>query len=240
MTVVREAAELRGDDEAQGEHLLGGLCRTVGADVSIQFGFLTAPGPARPTSAVVVGLSPDEATNLFRIYASRSDAEDPIATALRSRLGAREPIAIRRHDAVDDRSWYGSQYVEEIRRPLGIDNSIYSLLDLGAVHYGLSVNRGFGERPFGDTERALIEIFHAECAWLLRRRPSPAVEQTRRELSPRERETLDWLLRGLADKEIAGRMQLSAHTVRQYVKGVYRAFDVTGRAELLALWSGAR
>ena len=53
-------------------------------------------------------------------------------------------------------------------------------------------------------------------------------------LSPRESETLEQLLGGGSEKEIADRMGLSAHTVHQYVKAVYRAFRVRSRAELMA------
>lgn len=53
-------------------------------------------------------------------------------------------------------------------------------------------------------------------------------------LSRRATQTLDELLGGASEKEIADRMGLSAHTVHQYVKTVYRAFGVRSRAELMA------
>jgi DNA-binding CsgD family transcriptional regulator len=53
-------------------------------------------------------------------------------------------------------------------------------------------------------------------------------------LSRRVTETLEQLLGGASEKEIADRMGLSAHTVHQYVKAVYRAFRVRSRAELMA------
>ena len=55
-----------------------------------------------------------------------------------------------------------------------------------------------------------------------------------RVLSRRAAQTLGELLSGLSEKEIADRMGLSAHTVHQYVKTVYRAFGVRSRAELMA------
>ncbi len=53
-------------------------------------------------------------------------------------------------------------------------------------------------------------------------------------LSPRATQTLRELLGGASEKEIADRMGLSAHTVHQYVKSIYRAFGVRSRAELMA------
>jgi DNA-binding CsgD family transcriptional regulator len=55
-------------------------------------------------------------------------------------------------------------------------------------------------------------------------------------LSPRLRETLRLLLNGDSEKEIAAKLELSRHTVHVYVKGLYRHFGTSSRAELLARW----
>lgn len=59
-------------------------------------------------------------------------------------------------------------------------------------------------------------------------------------LSPRLNQTLERLVRGECPKEIATDLGVSAHTARQYVKVLYRRFDVTTRAELLVKVFGAR
>ena len=53
-------------------------------------------------------------------------------------------------------------------------------------------------------------------------------------LSPRVRQTLERLLAGDSEKEIAFRLGVSPHTVHVYVKTLYRRFDVCSRGELLA------
>ncbi|MCA9291990.1 MAG: PAS domain-containing protein [Phycisphaerales bacterium] len=53
-------------------------------------------------------------------------------------------------------------------------------------------------------------------------------------LTPRQREVLDHLLAGLAEKEIAARMCLSPHTVHNHVRALYRALNVSSRFELFA------
>jgi DNA-binding CsgD family transcriptional regulator len=55
-------------------------------------------------------------------------------------------------------------------------------------------------------------------------------------LGPRLRQTLELLLAGDGEKQIAGKLALSRHTVHDYVKDVYRRFGVSSRAELLSLW----
>lgn len=51
------------------------------------------------------------------------------------------------------------------------------------------------------------------------------------QLSPRERELLEYLARGLSRKEAARVMNLSPHTVAEYVQGIYRKLQVRSRGE---------
>ena len=55
-------------------------------------------------------------------------------------------------------------------------------------------------------------------------------------LSPRMRQTLDRLLAGDSEKEIAARLRLSPHTIHVYVKTLYRRFGVCSRGELFAIF----
>ena len=53
-------------------------------------------------------------------------------------------------------------------------------------------------------------------------------------LAPRLRQTLQRLLAGDSEKQIAARLGVSPHTVHVYVKSLYRRFDVCSRGELCA------
>ena len=67
------------------------------------------------------------------------------------------------------------------------------------------------------------------------RRPNGQVPATTTvALSPRMRQTLERLLAGDSEKEIAARLGLSPHTVHVYVKTLYRRFGVCSRGELFA------
>ncbi|HEV7302464.1 MAG TPA: LuxR C-terminal-related transcriptional regulator [Tepidisphaeraceae bacterium] len=55
-------------------------------------------------------------------------------------------------------------------------------------------------------------------------------------LSSRQLETLEMLLGGLSEKQVATAMELSVHTVHVYVKSLYVALGVNSRAELMALF----
>jgi DNA-binding CsgD family transcriptional regulator len=55
-------------------------------------------------------------------------------------------------------------------------------------------------------------------------------------LSRRQRQTLELLLAGNAEKQIAAQLSISKHTVHVYVKSLYKRFGVNSRSELLAKW----
>ena len=55
-------------------------------------------------------------------------------------------------------------------------------------------------------------------------------------LAPRQRQTLELLLDGKSEKEIAHHLSISRHTVHVYVKMLYKRFGVSSRGELLARW----
>lgn len=65
-------------------------------------------------------------------------------------------------------------------------------------------------------------------------KPAAPTISSRPHVSPRATEVLSLLLRGESEKRIARQLQLSPHTVHHHVKAIYRAHDVTSRAELLA------
>jgi DNA-binding NarL/FixJ family response regulator len=61
-------------------------------------------------------------------------------------------------------------------------------------------------------------------------RPSPNLET----LSPRERQILDALGEGAAYKEIADNLELSIHTVRMHIRGIYKKLHVHSRGQAIA------
>jgi hypothetical protein len=53
-------------------------------------------------------------------------------------------------------------------------------------------------------------------------------------LPPRLRQTLEGLIRGDSEKQIAQTLKLSPHTVHVYVKQLYKRFNANSRGELLS------
>ena len=73
----------------------------------------------------------------------------------------------------------------------------------------------------------MAHLFWEECV-------AQIGERDEAPLSRRQRETLRLLLKGDSAKAIASKLDLSVHTVNEYIKGVYRVKRVHSRAELMA------
>jgi len=65
---------------------------------------------------------------------------------------------------------------------------------------------------------------------------SPSAPLDTPPMAPRLRQTLELLLAGDSEKQIARKLAISPHTVHAYVKSLYRKFNVSSRGELLARW----
>ena len=59
-------------------------------------------------------------------------------------------------------------------------------------------------------------------------------------LSPRERQTLEMIAKGLSNPQIAENLDLSVETVRIYVKGVLRRLQAANRVEATVIFIEAR
>jgi DNA-binding NarL/FixJ family response regulator len=69
-----------------------------------------------------------------------------------------------------------------------------------------------------------------------RRRQNSSLPHLANGLPPRLRRTLKLLLSGHSEKRVARELNLSPHTVHEYVKDLYIHFAVSSRAELMAKW----
>lgn len=52
-------------------------------------------------------------------------------------------------------------------------------------------------------------------------------------LSPRQTDVLNWLIKGLLEKEVALKLGISRETVHNHVRAIYAVYDVHSRVELL-------
>ncbi|MFO0746097.1 MAG: helix-turn-helix transcriptional regulator [Myxococcota bacterium] len=90
--------------------------------------------------------------------------------------------------------------------------------------------RAFGTYRKTVDGRRMVDWFIARYIAPLARAPDASAPK----LSPRQRQTLEQLVRGKSEKEVAAALGLSLHTVHQYVKSLYRLYGVGTRAALVA------
>ena len=64
--------------------------------------------------------------------------------------------------------------------------------------------------------------------------PKKIPSQLTFKLSPRMRDTLQHLLSGDSEKEVAIKLKLSPHTIHIHVKNLYKRLRVSSRGELMA------
>jgi DNA-binding NarL/FixJ family response regulator len=66
----------------------------------------------------------------------------------------------------------------------------------------------------------------------------PSDSAPRVKLSPREAEILNLLAKGRLEKQIAGELEISQHTVHAHIRSIYEKLQVHSHAQAVAKYSG--
>jgi DNA-binding NarL/FixJ family response regulator len=84
--------------------------------------------------------------------------------------------------------------------------------------------------------RGLVSIARMDIAMLLpqEERIEPALRAPAEALTPRELEVLQWMARGLTNRQIARRLEISEHTVKFHAGSVLGKLNARSRAEAVA------
>ena len=227
-----------GGDPAQWQQMaLEGLCRLVGGcGASGGEGVWLRPSePLRPMTSCVVGFDDSGRERYLAYMQEQGILGDPIYQRIQH-LPDRIVTRTRR-DLVPDDEWYRSVSFNEYRKEGGNDHQLTSVYQVAATGEmsGMGVLRALGDRDFTTRERCLASFFHVELGALIGRALVSAIEPSSFDrLSPRLRQTLDCLVDGDSEKQVAARLSLSRSTVHQYITMLYRRFGVQSRPELMS------
>ena len=210
--------------------MLRRLCRLLDARVAVGSEVRRVAGT--PGLGVVSSVDlgwPSEGTRQWfvRYLAALGIAGDPTLQACLER--AQPLVTRRREQIIDDREWYGSDVYNEFRRPAESDDWIGSVAVLpDPVGYlVLNLDRPPGAPRFAERQRRLVHVFHQEVVRLVPSILARDAEGPLAGLPPRLCQTLECLLEGDSEKQVAARLGLSRHTVHEYVMALYRRFDVS-------------
>jgi DNA-binding CsgD family transcriptional regulator len=235
--LVGECRELGDDAPAWRERLLAGLCGLTGAQHGIG-GEARVVGP-RPLM-VPLHFSghgwPTPATRAaFHAWLKDPEVLDNVAVRRFHRLPG-VAVTRTRDQLVPDRTYYASFFFNEVMRASGLDHGMLSRRTPPGrdwIHE-VVLNRVLGEPPFGRRERRLVHLAQQEIVRHLGGALATSDDAATAGLSPRLRQTLECLLEGDSEKQAALRLGVGVRTAHEYVVAVYRHFDVSSRAELLA------
>lgn len=235
LQLVGELAEVKGDLSTRGAHLVNELCRIMDAHVGVLGIMQKAPGSTAPViiAGVEAGFLDETSQRLLRRYVSETHAKDPLLEVMDPT--PKHSYSIYRVASVPDRTWYASEFVNEVKFRMNIDDAIYTCFPLNDrnLSVGFGLNRLRGDKPFGERENTLVELVNRHLGWFYRQLVADLPNQ-RPPLPPSLRRVLSEVLRGASEKEIAQRLHLSTHTVHDHMKRLYQCYSVSSRAELMA------
>ena len=238
MRLVGECRDLRHDPRSWRTRACEGLAELIGVRVvsGMECRWRRPDGPIMPIDFLQSGLTAHESQKWYTPYLERTtpDDDDVLFGPLKA-VPDRHIIQPRKGNIADD-DWYRCRSYDEYFRLVGLDACVVALWELPGDRVDMfGLHRDAADHDFTERELSLLRLFHAELGELIGPvlvSPDDAFSPTR--LPPRVRETLECLLEGDSEKQVAVRMGLSAATVHQYVTALYRHYRVGSRAELLA------
>jgi DNA-binding CsgD family transcriptional regulator len=238
LRLVGGAAELWYEPTLQRQFTLDSLCNLLGAKVGVCFtvGDVLLGGMTPCSNFSHVGLD-ETGVMLFEEYLRCGKPADPVVDVLSAVQG--RVITFTRAEVVADEDWYRSAHYKQIRKPLGLDPSLYIKIFAPSIQRTTLVIlfREQGAVAFGERDSYLADLCLSEMAWPFT--PEMTYTDPRVDaLQPRLKKVMKLLLEGDSEKQVAFKLGLSPHTVHEYVKNLYSELQVSSRGELLAQFVG--
>jgi DNA-binding CsgD family transcriptional regulator len=220
--LIGEVRELGSDPQRWRPHMIQRLQKLLSAEIVISSEIHFRKCENGKMQVIDIGWGCDAEKNVWQI-SNQSEDENPGAYWLLSG----QPAQVGLEQLVP---------VKPAKRLYGGRCFILSQCALphaGAVDQ-LGLHRSDGEQPFTHAEHRLVRLFHVELGRLWRRDAIHQAQTPNADLPPRLSQTLDCLLDGMSEKQIALNLDLSQHTIHNYVKALHQRFEVSSRGELLA------
>ncbi|VGO22025.1 response regulator transcription factor [Pontiella sulfatireligans] len=138
-----------------------------------------------------------------------------------------------RQQLVGDEVWYSNANTQTYFLQHGIDECMYAINPQAEQGFsGIGFFRHTDRPPFSERERLIVETVTTEIGWLYGGAPTQRGADTER-LTPRLRSVLTLLLEGYLCNQIADLLHLSPHTVKGYIRDIYRHFGVKSQLALI-------
>lgn len=237
--LLNECLELWADPDAWQAHLLRGASDIVGESPAGQLQlFQPTDRPDRPQLVPLSSTWPTE--DARRRYLESCDPDSGVelpnfATAIAPAMqgGA---VGFTRRMVVPDEPWYASDFFTRYVEPTGADDFVIGVTPAPQLRglLNVSVMRAIDAPPAEHRAAATLAILAQELVPLIGTRLALADQKSMAGLSPRQRETLELLLEGLSEKQVARELGVKLSTAHSYVVQLHKHFDVQSRGELMS------
>ncbi len=170
-----------------------------------------------------------EKARVFLMADLRRFATEPMEANPVMRTFLQEEAALHEAQVVDNATWRRLCPRADHGHVL-----VGPLLQGGELYGILAVTRQDTQAPFGPTELRLMNRIALYASNRLAQIPGEGEAEALpwSDLSPRERDVAGYVRQGLRNTEIADRLSLSEHTVKQNLKSVFRKLGLRSRTEL--------
>jgi DNA-binding CsgD family transcriptional regulator len=241
--LLGEVAAIQTGHVDQKRYLLNGMLRLVEGDVWVWTqGF--SGSLDRPPAVIQLldeGWRNPEQRNWF--YRAISDETHVHAgqAGLVAMLGERlRHLTASKQQIVSDQNFVASENYQQLYKHSGLHAFILSVYPVSSAgHYsGIGVHRVTGKPEFTERDRRIVHLITSEVDWLHRAGMPESGVPSAAPLTQRQRQVLFFLLAGDSVKQVANKLDISAHTVNDYVKVIHRHYNVGSRGELLATFLG--
>ncbi|HMO16388.1 MAG TPA: helix-turn-helix transcriptional regulator [Pirellulaceae bacterium] len=239
--LLGECLELWDEPAAWREHLLNGAAKLLRGRVGVWT--VMSPAAVRGGSVACVGW--ESAEEEQRYLALLEKPMEVVLPGLSQHLGRcidEGFVALRLTEAIGRDVWRQSIGFNEFHRPANCDELVVSSAfdPVAMAIHSISVSRPVNDCAFTPRERNLLGFLHSELVELIGRRLATDDQIGRHGLSRRQRQTLDGLLAGLSEREIAARLKVAPTTIHTYIGKLYEHFGVKSRGELLSYYVARR
>lgn len=243
--LIGEVANINGDQSVKRRAIMERVAEMVDADCWLwsMFRLCKPDGGAMTVGLMHGGLSEQD---VARVTAAETDPNlpKPENAALLQLLSDGQHFTRRRIQMVDDADWYDHPHTKSYRQDW-LDDCVYSVYPIppdssddenannDLIVSAIGLHRRWGREPFTAREARLVHIIASEVSWLHHAAMPGNKGEGTQHLAARLRPVLALLMDGQSRKRIALHLDLSVHTVGDYIKEIYRHFDVSGRIKLM-------
>lgn len=238
IAIVSEAADptLLCPLELRRRRLISGVAHLISADIWMWTTGVNnpeSPGDAMLTQCMDGGFrSPEERAEFIRISLDPrlvAVVQAPLAKAV---LSGRNATYLR-SQLMSDKEWENTAVAEQWMAA-GFGDFILTAVSIPFGHSSAGFHRRLACNRFSQHEARLVSAIFQNVPWLHNQIKDSDIADDTLALSPRERQVLVLLLDGGNRQQIADALQLSIHTVIDYLKVIYRKLGVNSQRELIA------